>query len=358
MPRIPIIGAILLVMLMLAVSACAPQQAPAPGGGGWDDVLAAAKSEGTVTLYSTFGTQVGEALKAGMTQYGINLEIIGGRGGELEQKLFAEQRAEAYTADLFMGGWTNQLRTLEAGYGQPVTVSLPTLEEKDVWSTHPSQYEPSGNVFMIGAGVTPSIIANSDQVKKDEIKSWQDLLDPKWKGKIVMQEARTGSGPGTSGMYSFQNLGEDFWKKLAANDLTFQTRYGTTVDQVATGEKAMAIFPAFSRTQAAIKAGAPIMIVHLEEGTTYFANGLVYVKNAPHPNASMVFLNWLLSKEGQRAYCTALQAYTIRNDVTQDWIEIPELRAGTFKRIEPPNNLKLTNAAEGTAFSKKVFGEQ
>ncbi|MFC1968078.1 ABC transporter substrate-binding protein [Chloroflexota bacterium] len=332
----------------------APPSAPTPSE--WDKVLEAARKEGTVTIYNVLGYDLGEAITEGMKQYGIKVETVGGRGGELQQKIETEQRAGISAADTFITGFTNNLILIEKGHTMAPPAPLSVLEERGVWKLHPSKYEPKKHAYVMGTSLTPSIIINTDLVKEGEITSWNDLLDPKWKGKMVMTDGRTGTGPGAAGIGAWMMLGEDFWKKMAQQDIPLFPKYGTPVDMVAHGEKALAIFPAYSRTTAAIKAGAPVQIGHLKEGTSYYVRAIGLVKDAPHPNASAVCMNWMLTKEGQAAICSVTESYTVRNDVTEDWFTIPDLVPGTFTFMEPPNNLDITGSAKGAAFAEKIFG--
>ncbi|MBM2832527.1 MAG: Ferric transporter ATP-binding subunit [Dehalococcoidia bacterium] len=369
------VAAVLGLVIMLVLTACAapkapstptttapplqPVAAPSSQPSEWDKVLAAAKKEGIVTIYTSEGVETQQAWKVGMKQYGITVETVGGQGGELELKIKTEQGAKAYTADLFAGGWTNQLSTIQAGYGQPVNVAaLPSLAEKDVWGMDPTKYDPSRSGFVTNWAITPSIAIDTDLVRKGEIQSWQDLLDPKWRDRLVMTDPRTGSGPGASGMWIWMTLGEDFWKKMAAQRVTFQVRYDLPVNQVAFGEKSGVIFPAITRLTAAIKAGAPLQIVHLKEGTSYNIRGVSFIKNAPHPNAALVLLNWMFSKEGQAAVCSALESNSVRKDLTPDWLRIAELRPVAYTLVEPANNIDLEGPRKGAEFTKKIFGAQ
>lgn len=338
----------------------APAQAPAPSAApvlsAWDKVLEAARKEGKLTIYTTWAAQAGEAAKSAMSKYGITVQTVGGSGGDLELKIKTEQRAGAYVADVFWGGWTNQLNLAKAGLAQQPPVALPVLAEKDVWKVHPTQYDSLS--MVAGTGLTPAVGINIDLVKKGEVTSWNDLLDPRWRDKMVMTDPRTGSGPGASGMGQWMSLGEDFWKKIAAQRVTIHVSYDLPINQLAFGEKSVAIFPTFSRTVAAIKAGAPIQIVHTKEGTDWFLNGIILVKDAPNPNASMVFLNWLFSAEGQKTVGPVLENYSIRTDVVQNWHKIAELVPGTFTLLPSPSNLDLENPRKGAEFTKKIFGER
>ncbi|MBM2831435.1 MAG: Extracellular solute-binding protein [Dehalococcoidia bacterium] len=123
--------------------------------------------------------------------------------------------------------------------------------------------------------------------------------------------------------------------------------------------RAVAIFPPFgTRLVDAIRAGAPVQIVHLKEGTPDFLYGVSLIKNAPHPNAAMVFLNWLLSKGGQATAGKALENYVVRKDVVEDWFKVAELRPGAFSWLEPSPSLDLQIPKKGADFAKKIFGER
>ncbi|MBM2831718.1 MAG: putative binding protein component of iron transporter precursor [Dehalococcoidia bacterium] len=338
-----------------ASSAPAPSIAPAMSE--WDKVLEAARKEGTMTLYSTWGVQAAEVLKAEMAKYGIKVESIGAPSpGELELKVMNEQRAKAYVDDVFVGGWTNQLNLLNAGYAYSVTSTLPALAEKNVWKNHPGKYDSTNSIFAFGTSLTPSVLANTDLVRPGEITSWNDLLDSRWRDRMVMNDPRTGSGPGASGLGAWTILGEDFWKKMAAQRITLQASYGVQIDQLVHGEKSVGLFPSYSRTVAAIRAGAPLKIVNLKEGTSIYVNAVMVVKNAPHPNASLVFLNWLLTKEGQIVMGKVLENSSMRTDVVEDWWKIAELRPGAYTVLEPPNNLDLETPKKGVDLATKLFG--
>lgn len=337
----------------------APTTTPTTPSSEWDKVLAAAMKEGTVTVYSSQGPLFMEALRTGMKQYGLKVEAVGGTGGELEQKIVTEQRAKNLVADVFTGGFTNQLSVLQAGYAQTVDVALPVLADNDVWKVTPTQYDPTKRVYVYGMSITPSLIINTDLVKRGEIQSWQDLLDPRWRDRMVMSDPRIGYGPGTSGVEIFSRaLGEEFWKKMAAQRITLHGSYGLAVERVALGEKSLAIFPPYSRLVIAIRAGAPLQVVHMKEGTAYYLTALNIVKTAPHPNASRVLLNWMLGKEGQMAVGKAMGNYSIRKDVIETWLGIPELNPKTFTLIEPAGGIDLASQQAAADFAKRIFGAQ
>ncbi|MBM2831717.1 MAG: extracellular solute-binding protein family 1 [Dehalococcoidia bacterium] len=373
MKRFIVLGALFLA-LVLIVGACAPKAAPAPTPapspapgqtaspapaapqGEWDKILAAARKEGTVTIYSTSAVQLRDASKAAMDKLGIKVETIGGSGGELANRITTEQRARANVADLMTGGYTTQVEVVQAGFGQPLAVDLPSFANKDVFKLDPFRFDPTKQAIVYGNGITPSIIVNSDLVREGEITSWNDLLDAKYRDRMVMTDPRSGTGPGTSGFFAWMTLGEEFWKKIAAQRPNLQVNPEIPTQQTVSGEKLLAIFPNFLRVTAAIRAGAPLRIVHFKEGTSYYVTGVALIKNAPHPNAALVFLDWMFSKEGQEAIGRTANLYTLRKDVKDSWIAVKELFPENFKALEPPNNIDIEGNAKAVEFSKKIFG--
>ncbi|MFC1968589.1 ABC transporter substrate-binding protein [Chloroflexota bacterium] len=331
---------------------------PAPAPSEWDKVLAAAKKEGTVNIYNTLGADVTDTLRDEMMKaHGIKVEIVSGRSMAMVEKMRVEHGSEIHVADLFCTGLSLCVLAMEHGLGAPITVTLPAAEEKDVWRTQPHEVG-GGEWVTISNAVSISIIINTDLVKKGEITSWNDLLDPKWKGKMVMTDPRK-SGPGSGQMYTWgERLGEDFWKKMAEQDIQLQAKYGQVIDMVVHGERPVGLFPAGSRTAPALEAGAPISVAHFKEGTPTIPKGFMLMKNAPHPNAALVLINWTLTKEGQAATSKAWGTPTIRKDVVEDWV-LPGFRfEDTFKIIEPPLGAKDADYGQiGIAFAKKIWPE-
>jgi iron(III) transport system substrate-binding protein len=147
-----------------------------------------------------------------------------------------------------------------------------------------------------------TIAINTNLVPPDqEPRKWSDLFDPKWKGKLEMDDPR-GSGPGgtiLSGMEALYGP-DDVDQKLAAQNMFFATQAGPLLDALARGEYAVYLSSAHTDVIAQRLAGAPIKQIKPEEGIgiTPINEGLL--KNAPHPNAAKLWMEWSLSQEGQQ----------------------------------------------------------
>ena len=145
-----------------------------------------------------------------------------------------------------------------------------------------------------------------------EFKSHKDLLDPKWKGKLILDDPRR-AGPGQATFtffYLHPELGPDFIRALGKQQITILKDFAQEVDAIGQGRYPVLIGTADFVAIARAKQGVPIAIVdprQLKEGTDVSpANGALALFNkAPHPNAAKIYINWLLSKEGQTVFARA-----------------------------------------------------
>ncbi|MBI2988381.1 MAG: extracellular solute-binding protein [Deltaproteobacteria bacterium] len=135
--------------------------------------------------------------------------------------------------------------------------------------------------------------------EKDAPKSWEDLLDPKWKGKLILDDT---SYDWFVGMldYMGQEKGLEFMKKLASNGLQIQQRRSNVENMVAAGE--VPIMVANSGTSAAerIARGEPLAFVRDPRPPIAYGEGLAIMRNAPHPHAAALFVEAVLSERWQR----------------------------------------------------------
>jgi len=216
--------------------------------------------------------------------------------------------------------------------------------------------------LMMTGYVNLDMAVNTSMVKADDIKSFKDLLDPKWRGNIVATDPRVG-GPGQPGftfLYHSKKLGPDYITQLARQDLTLLRDRRLVVTNVAMGKHAIALFPDPTHVQPLIDAGTPLRpIGRLEEGSALVTGfGSVGLLNkAPHPNAAITYINWLLTKEGQTLLARSLAYASRRLDVSTD--HLPPFMAPktgeSYFETDHEDTLKLRSLM--VALSKKVFGE-
>ena len=287
----------------------------------WERTLQAAKKEGQVSIYmcSTCSAtnRYDKILDEFRKEYPeIKVVTVAGSGAQLAARETAERRAEKYLADLHGGGANGAFNVLHKGKMlDPIKslLALPETVDESKWYGGKHQYiDPEGkHIFAYLASVsTAQLFYNTQLVKAGEFKSYWDLINPKWKGKVVaLDPSNTGLGATMQFFYYHSELGPDFIRKLFGGlDVTYSRDYRQMVDWLAQGKFALCI--GCKETDKAKAQGLPVDDFDTslwKEGASFSAGGgtLSFFNKAPHPNAAKVFVNWFLSRKGQ----IALQTY-------------------------------------------------
>jgi iron(III) transport system substrate-binding protein len=296
----------------------------------WERVLQAAKQEGVVSVLGTTGVEVRDALTLSFQKtYGIQVDYFGGSGSQQATRVSAERRAGKYAWDIFVGGTTTGLSSLipiKAFDPMDPALILPEVKDPKNWRGGGIEFVDPGRQMAV---MTPAhrviLIVNSGAVDPNSIKSYKELLNPKWKGQIAIDDPRR-SGPGQACFtffYLHPELGPDFIRALARQEPVVFRDPSQLVNLVGQGKYPILIGPRDTMLADALKRGLPISLVNpstVQEGSDISpSSGNVAMFNRPpHPNAAKVYINWLLSKEGQTDHARALDTVSSRVDVTHD----------------------------------------
>lgn len=297
-------------------------------GGEWEKVLEAAKKEGKVVVSIPTSAELRKEFDTGFQKAypGIELELNVARGASNINKIAEEQNAGVRSIDLHIGGTTSIITGLLApNFLDPVMPSmlLPDVRDpKHWWGGHIWADNAKRYVYSFTAYMTETIWYNPSLVKPEEINSWDSLLDPKWKGKIVILDPRSPGSGESNWAFLLKIKGEQFLAKLAAQEMTVGRNLRQLAEAVARGKSAISIGVSYYTYLPFIKAGLPVKsISNIKEG--YYAGtgsgNLAVLRNQAHPNAAKVFVNWLLSREGQTALTKALGQPSRRFDVDTKW---------------------------------------
>jgi iron(III) transport system substrate-binding protein len=226
--------------------------------------------------------------------YGITVDILEARASEVRERIRVEHTAGRYAADVSENGRTTTTLQINEDQVFDAHGPLPSLGRLKPEFVSDEIRIP---VFAIVYG----ILANTQLVKPaDEPKSWMDLTDPRWKGKILSDDFRALGGGGVLFYVLQETLGRDFHEKLARQELKFSREIPANERRIARGEYPLYI-PVSSTATPQLK-GLPVKFLSPNEGLPYIGYDLALLKNAPHPNAARLLMEFYLGQKMQQAF--------------------------------------------------------
>ncbi len=299
------------------------QPSRAGGSAEWDKLVDAAKKEGKVTVSlpasAELKRQIEEQFKK---RHGVEVETFTSRGSAGVRRMADEFKAGVRHFDLHIGGSSSIVSgMLDEGILDPIEPWLVLPEVKDPkqwWGGHLWVDKAKRFVYMFQAYLSEVIWYNTDLVKPDEIRSLDDFLNPKWKGKIGYLDPRTPGAGDSTWAFMWRLKGEEYLKKLVAQDLYIGRDQRLLAESLAKGRVAVTIGLSYYSFLPFLKAGLPIKPLPTPKEGNYGTGGsgnLAIIKAPPHPNSTKVFVNWLLGREGQEVVSKALGQATRRLDV-------------------------------------------
>jgi iron(III) transport system substrate-binding protein len=303
----------------------------------WERTRAAAEKEGEVAFY-TLGDDYAYIKEFEKKFPKIKVKIVPGKGSDLLSRLMAERRGGKYLADVARIGNTSPYTLYQAKALQPVAANfiLPEVKDETKWWQGKHQYaDPEGKYIFVCVGSVSNNMGayNTDLINPAQINSYWDILD-KWKGKIAVMDPRAG-GYGRSGarfVYYNPQLGPRYLQRLFTDsDVTLSREYRQAIDWVAAKKFSLVLFINGDDTLQARDQGLPINVMDTagwKEGAALEPAAFTFVvmEKAAHPNASKIFINWLLSREGQ----VAIQKEGQTNDSLR--IDIPKNEVRSYMR--------------------------
>lgn len=337
-----IIASLLMISCGVVDTPHAAERAAAPAL--WEQTLKAARAEKEVVVYCEPTPEARSALMQFEKAYPdiqLKLNPIGAR--DFSTRVLAERRADKYLADVFSGGTTSPTQLLvPAKVLEPIRNAfiLPEVSDESRWFRKQFHFADAENQFVLLTDGTVNhdhIIRNTNHVRPDDIRSLWDLLQPKWKGKIVAYDPRLPGGSSNNMRFLYYNpkLGPEFIRRLFSElDIAIGANTRQTMDWVASGKFALGLFVGRD-IETALKQGLPVAEINLVKSDgamlTSSAGSISWINRAPHPNAAKVFVNWFLSRDGQIAW----QTHTDRNSLRTD---IPKESIGNWRDKVPPED--------------------
>jgi iron(III) transport system substrate-binding protein len=321
--------AILLLALLMAPAAVAQTAA---GKTTWDEVLAAAKREGKIVVIGSPDPVVrNKIVPAFAARYGIQVSYIAGGCGELTGKVRVERSSGIHSVDVFLCGNDTSINVLyREKMIDPIRPLMiqPEAVDGSKWKLGKLTFVDPEDIYVLRLFRTliDVLYINEDYVKAEEMRSAQDLLNPKWKGKISSEDP-TVSGAGISAAARFYvDLGPDFVKKLYIDQKPFINRDRRLLsDSLARGTHPICLNCRPDEVRDLVKAGFKLTDVYQLDGVSARVRPgpfLVTLANkAPNPNAAQVFLNWMAGKEALEIYSRDYGETTLRTDVDESFLD-------------------------------------
>jgi ABC-type Fe3+ transport system substrate-binding protein len=305
------------------------QQSKVSGPAEWDKVIDAAKKEGKVTVSLPASAELKREVEEQFRKrHGIEVEVFTSRGSVGVRRMADEFKAGVRHFDLHIGGSSSIVSgMLDEGILDPIEpwLMLPEVRDpKQWWGGHLWVDNAKRFVYMFQAYLSEVIWYNTDLVKPNEIRSYDDFLDPKWKGKIGFLDPRTPGAGDSTWAFMWQVKGEEYLKKLVAQDLYLSRDQRLLADGLAKGRVAVMIGLSYYSFLPFLKAGLPIKTLPTPKEGNYGTGGsgnLAILKAPAHPNSTRVFVNWLLGREGQEVVSKALGQGSRRLDVDTRWLK-------------------------------------
>jgi iron(III) transport system substrate-binding protein len=286
-----------------------------------------AKKEGKINLYGSMREDEAKpVLDTFEKKYaGVKVEYFRSSEDKLISRILTEAKAKTYNFDVLI----TTAGALIKSFGLPLKWTPPSAS-----GIIPDLLDPDGTSTPVYIN-TNVIQYNTKLVAAGDLpKSYEDLTNPKWKGKLCLEDSDYEWFTGLQN-YMGKEKALDMFKRIAANEPTVRNGHGLLSDLVASGECPVAINNYGNQVARAQKKGAPTDFIAINPVITIVAPGLVS-KNAPHPNAAKLYLNWITSKEGQEFIVKNGGRIPVRVDVEPD---PPRLTKGL--------KLKVAQRAEG-----------
>jgi len=300
----------------------------------WPAITAAAKQEGKLTVYGA-GVVLRGLVERFKAETGIAAQMLEGRTTEVRERVRTEQASGNVIADVLSNGAVTSTNMMREGrfvaHGPLPAAGKIAAPFRDDGILLPY----TANVF--------AILANSKLVPpQDEPKSWRDLADPKWKGRMLLDEPHVGGTGYVFFAVTYEKLGRAYQEAVAAQQPTIVADSALANRRVALGE--FPLYVGFSFQDWHGLKGLPVRVVIPEEGALYSTLNAAVVKGAPHPNAARLFLNFLVDDAAQRLV-TALGSRSTTGTVPAD--AAPDVQALLGAKLwgsSNPDDQKRMNA--------------
>jgi ABC-type Fe3+ transport system substrate-binding protein len=317
----------------LILTACNPPAAPIQTGAAtdepwaieWNALVDAARAEGKVIVKGNPDEALRiEFPKAFSDKFGIEVEYLGTSSSEFVVKIDRERAAGIYSTDVVLGGTVLYASFYDNRWLDPIPPVLihPDAVDGSKWPGGRLWYADPEEQYLLRLANTVSgnVFVNTNLARPSDLTSWNDLLKPEFTGRIGSDDIEQQSNGHNIATMLYLRLGEDFVRRLYLDQRVAMVRgQRQLADAAARGTYAVVLGMSEEEHQRLTSDGLPVAMARdLRElsGTTGGGPSLTgLIKDAPHPNAARLFINWLATRDGSEAFGKAANLVPVRTDV-------------------------------------------
>ena len=273
--------------------------------------IAKAEAEGELVFYATdIESGTVKVLQDFEELYPkIKTSYVRLQAGALYSRLLAERQGESYLADVFQIGDVGLVMDFQKRGGYARYVSPEMAAYKAEYKSTPEGYWTWAVLMPAGLAYNPNVTPEAEAPK-----DWNDLLDPKWQNVVSMKSANSGMQHVTWYMIK-EHVAPDYWDEFAELKPRAFDSMVQQFDRLVNGEDKVAMTAQYAAYLEYKAKGAPIAFVAPSSGLPSGPEVVGVVKEAPHPNAARLFLDWYLSTEGQKSSVAHWYFHSPREDV-------------------------------------------
>jgi iron(III) transport system substrate-binding protein len=324
-------AAFLAALLVVAAPVPVAAQSDASWEKTWAEIKAAGQAEGEIVFRtgSSETKQYRQWLPELEKKVGLKIQLLSGSSSSLATKIVASRRAGKPIADVWIGGPSSIVNVfVPAGAVQDLKPLLvhPEILDPNAWFGDQLPWASEWTLAYAADANHGLIVINPKLVDVSDFNSYWDILNPKWKGRIVMRDPR-GDGVESPRTFFYAVMGKEFYTRLVDEmKPVIASDARTAVEWVARGKFAFCIIGCNRAAELAEADGLPVKAEFpkiLKEGipVDMGGNGLTVMSSPPHPAATKYFVNWFLSREGQMYYQRITENFSLRKDIPREGVD-------------------------------------
>ncbi|MCD2115093.1 extracellular solute-binding protein [Rhodococcus rhodochrous] len=305
--QITVAASVVAMSVLTACGSAGGEQAPAgpptlANDAAWSEIQQKAREEGEVSLYFSLAgiDSVVEDFKA--ANPGINVNTTFAATGDLTSRLDQEMDANVQGADVVFHaspGWYAD----KFGADQLASLQISPQQQGEGW-----EERLAGNSFAEVFGYPYTLGYRTSQAAPQSLKQ---LLDDNPRARIGLVDPH--ASPAAANVYQVlrDTYGDEIMNQLAGADYKIEASNSTLAQSFAAGAFDYAYPSQSSTTKPLVDKGAPLAEVIPPEGIAGAYYNAAILRNSAHPNASQVFVNWLMSADGARSFVSHLAPATV-----------------------------------------------